>query len=239
MKQKLLLAAASVAMLATPAVAFADDDAGVYVRGNLGYGVHADADLTGDIIGDVESEGNGTGSLGIGYDFGNNWRLEGDFASLWTDMGAISQVPSSFAKLKTDSYMVNALYDFDDFGRWEPYVGAGIGLVRGQLSAAAHGFLNADGVSFVNTPVCAGADFACGVKSTDKSLGWQLLAGLGYDISDNLTWDTHYRYLNAGDLDFTGHRNFGQVANATLENVAAHSLMTGFRYKFGESTLEW
>ena len=240
MKQKLLLAAASVAMLATPAVAFADDDAGVYVRGNLGYGIHTDMDITGDMVGDVESEGNATGSVGVGYDFGNNWRLEGDLASLWTDLGAISQVPSSYAKLQTNTAMLNAIYDFDDFGKFKPYVGAGIGVVKGQLSAQAHSFTDPTGVGFINTPVCTGGAIACGVKDTDRSLGWQLLAGLGYDISDKLTWDTHYRYLNAGDLDFTGHRSLvpgiGNQSTVSLEDVAAHSVMTGFRYKFGAST---
>jgi|GEM_PF-2457985 len=238
MKHKLLLAAASVAMLAAPAMAFAnDDDSGIYVRGNTGYGLHTDADLTGDIIGDVESEGGLAGSAGIGYDFGNNWRLEGDYASLFTDLGAIGQAPSSVAKLNTNSYMVNALYDFDmdALGKFEPYVGAGIGLVQGQLKAQAHSFTGEQG-NFINTPACLGGDFACAVKDTDSSLGWQLLAGLGYDISDNLTWDTHYRYLNAGDMDFTGHKNFGGVANVNYEDVAAHSVMTGLRYKFGGST---
>lgn len=238
MNKKFLLAAASVAMLATPAMAYADDDEpGIYVRGNLGYGMHSDADFTDDFVGDVESEGGATGSLGLGYDFGEHWRLEADYASLFTDLGQIGQVESSFAKLNTDTAMVNAIYDFDfdAFDNFKPYVGAGIGLVRGQLSAQAHSFTDPTGVGFINTPVCAGTDFACGIKDSDSSLGWQLLAGLGYEISDNLTWDTHYRYLNAGDMEFEGHKNFGGVSNTTLD-VAAHSLMTGFRYKFGAPT---
>jgi len=237
MKNKLLLAAASAAMLAAPAMAFAnDDDSGIYVRGNLGYGIHSDMDFTGDMSGDVESEGHGTGSAGIGYDFGDHWRLEGDYAELWTDLGAIGQVPSSYANTQTDSYMINALYDFNDMGRFKPYVGAGIGVVKAKLHAEASSFTDPSGAVFINTPACTGRDFFCSIKDTDRSFGWQLLAGLGYDISDNLTWDTHYRYLNAGDMDYIGDKNFGQPANVSLENIAAHSVMTGFRYRFGKST---
>ena len=56
MKQGLLIAAASVAMLATPAIASADDTEGWYLRANLGYGTHQDIDLEGDVTSDF---GNG------------------------------------------------------------------------------------------------------------------------------------------------------------------------------------
>ena len=241
MKNILLSAAAVGAMLAVPSLAAANDDAGWYLRGNLGYGTHTDMDITGDLMGDVESEGNITGSVGVGYEFGNNWRLELDAAQLFTNLGAISQYPNSSAKLETKTGFLNAIYDFSDFGRWTPYVGAGLGLVRGNISATAHDFpsgsLSDGGVLNVSTPVCSGV--ACSFKDGDTGLGWQLLAGLGYTISDNLTWDTHYRYMNSNNLDFTGSVApvLGSVsaAAASFENVGSHSLMTGFRYKFGGS----
>ncbi len=233
----MLLSVASAAIIAMlPATAFADD-AGWYLRGNAGYGTHNDIDITGDLVGDVESEGNATGSVGLGYDFGNNWRLELDAAQLFTDLGQISQTPSSSAKLETTTGFLNAIYDFSDFGRWEPYVGAGIGIVRGNVTAVAHDFpTGGAGSANISTPVCSGV--ACSFKDGDTGLGWQLLAGLGYEISDNLTWDTHYRYMNSNNLDFTGSVApvIGSLASAaaTFEDVGSHALMTGFRYRFGE-----
>ena len=53
MKIKLLLATASIACLGMATNATAHDDAGWYLRGNAGYGVHTDVDLTGDIVSDV------------------------------------------------------------------------------------------------------------------------------------------------------------------------------------------
>ena len=238
----LLLSTASIAIVMTlPALAHADDP-GWYLRGNLGYGTHTDIDITGDVVGDTESEGNATGSVGLGYDFDNNWRLEADAAQLFTNLGAIDSFPNSSAKLETTTAMLNAIYDFDSFGKWEPYVGAGVGIVRGSGTVTAHDFpsaaLGASGVTNVSTPVCSGV--ACSFRDGDTGLGWQLLAGLGYQISDNLTWDTQYRYLNTSDFDFDGSvaPALGTISAgaASFDDVGAHSLLTGFRYKFGAKT---
>jgi len=247
MKQKLLIAAAATALMAVPSLASAQDqDSGWYLRGNAGYGVHSDTDLSDGIIGDVESEGNLAGSVGVGYEFGNNWRLEVDGAQLFSDLGAIGQVPSSFAKLRTTSLMLNAIYDFDDFGRFKPFVGAGAGLVRGDADIVAHDFLDATSQGLIRSPACTGpispaSARTCSVAGQDTGIGWQLLAGLGYDITDNLTWDTQYRYLDTGNFDFDGTSvdslsGASTPINVTLEDVSAHSLLTGFRYRFGAAT---
>ncbi|MEP3891101.1 MAG: outer membrane beta-barrel protein [Hellea sp.] len=255
MKSRLLIAAASAALMAAPSLASADDTEGWYLRGNAGYGAHTDMDLTGGIVSGqhgngLQSEGNVAASLGLGYDFGNSWRLELDGSSLFTDFGSISQIPSTSAKLRTNTAMLNAIYDFDDFGRWEPYVGAGIGIVSGKLNATAHDFL---APLVVANPACPGTrslvvnrdpggqiqSESCDVSGKDSAIGYQLLAGLGYDISPNLKWDTHYRYLDSGKLDYTGARTNQVVGGSDIINVGAsgvgaHSLMTGFRYLFGQ-----
>lgn len=233
MNHKLLTTIAVTALMSVPSLAAAQaDDSGWYVRGNMGYGTHADVDITGDVLGDVESEGNATGSLGFGYDFGESWRLELDGAKLKTDMGAVSQQDFTSSKLETTSLMLNAIYDFSDFGNWEPYVGAGVGLVQGKGSMVGS---FAPGTSIGNNPACV--QERCSFKDGDTGLGWQLLAGLGYAVSDNLTWDTHYRYLNAPSFSFDGIQLTGSSssgASATFNDTGAHSLMTGFRYKFGK-----
>ena len=245
MKHKLLIAVSSSILMAVPNLATAHDDEGWYLRGNLGYGIHTDAELSGGLDSSfhgngLQSEGNVASSLGLGYHFGNNWRLELDGDSLWTDLGSISQTPNSSAKLRTNNLMLNAIYDFDEFGSWEPYVGAGIGFVFADADLVAHDILNP---LLSTNPVCvgprtAGQGESCSVNDNDNSLGWQLLAGLGYDISENLKWDTHYTYLDSGSLNFDGFRNNGitGASNAfetALSNVGSHSLVTGFRYLFG------
>ena len=245
MKHKLLIAVSSAVLMAVPNLATAHDDEGWYLRGNLGYGIHTDVDLTGGLDSSfhgngLQSEGNATGSLGLGYQLGNNWRVEGDLDSLWTDLGSISQIPGTSAKLRTSSLMLNAIYDFDEFGDWAPYVGAGAGIVRAKGDFAAHDFLNP---ALSTNPACVGGRTSgqgetCIVSDEDTGVGWQLLAGLGYDISENLKWDTHYTYRDVSNLDFDGDRvnlitNGANAFSTNATGIGSHSLVTGFRYLFG------
>ena len=243
MKHKLLIAVAASALMAAPSIASAQDDAGWYLKGAAGYGIGTDIDVSGQIVGDAEAEGNVAANLGLGYDFGENWRVELDGTTNWNDFGSISQVPESAAKVRTDALMINAIYDFADFGKFAPYIGAGVGIVRSDASVFSHDFLSPDGLSQVVNPTCTGsrtsADaFSCDFNDDDTSLGWQLLAGLGYNITDKLTWDTNYRYLQAGDLDLDGTFSNSATGIATpgqieIDGVGAHQLLTGFRYRFG------
>ena len=244
MKHKLLSAVAISVLMAAPSLAAANDE-GWYVRGNVGYGTHDDTDITGDIVGDIESEGNGAFSVGAGYGFDNNWRLEADVATLFTDLGAINQLPATASSLRTTTYMINALYDFDDLGAFKPYIGAGIGLADIDASLIAQDFINTQGnvQTLADNAACVAFN-TCGVNDSANSLAWQVIAGVGYDVTDNLTWDTQYRYLDAGSADFDGvGTNFfdgnsvGTAAiTAGLASVAAHSILTGFRYRFGGTT---
>ena len=57
--------------------------------------------------------------------------------------------------------------------------------------------------------------------------------------TDNLTWDTHYTFLNGPDLDLRGTRtntatNAVVPINASIEDAGAHTIVTGLRYRFGQ-----
>lgn len=256
MKHRLLFAAAATALMAAPTLASAQDS-GVYIKAQAGYGIVNDADISltnaapAGLVGDVAGEGNLALALGLGYDFGNNWRLELDASTLYNDLGAIGGQPSSKASIQANTLMLNALYDFDDFGRWSPFVGAGIGVAEGNVSLSAQDFVNDLGNVIVANPACVSPPVAgritraCVINDTDKNLAWNLIAGVGYSITDNLTWDTNYRYVNMGDIDVAGTYVQANVpgvgglfntATSSVENVSAHMLMTGFRYRFGDST---
>ena len=262
MRRYILAASVSAIGLALGAstTSFAQDS-GVYIRGNVGAGLHTDIEVSGGMNsaghgdGDAQSELDVAYSLGVGYDFGNNWRLELDGDSLWTDMGAIGNASNTYAKLRTNSLMVNALYDFD-LGAIEPYIGAGLGIVESRGSLFAADFVDSAGNAVAN-PICPGAREAdqvltCDVSDSDTSFGWQLLAGFGVPISENLTWDTHGTYMDAGSADLEGVRvladafipgvqDAGDGATsspliARVEDIGAYTVMTGLRYKFGQRT---
>lgn len=240
MKLQLLTAVAVTALMAMPSLASADEQ-GWYVRGNVGYGNMTDMDITGDLTGDVEAESNAAISVGVGYAFGNDWRVELDGTQLWNDLGALSQWANTSASMRTTNVMLNAIYDFDDFGAWRPYIGAGLGIVRANLSANAHAFPGGNPAAApVNNPGCVNFN-SCAINETDAAVAWQVIAGVGYDLTESLVWDTQYRYIDNGGLDYVGAgRNLtaGVLGNATTINSAvdgsgAHVLMTGLRYKFG------
>ncbi|NNE58566.1 MAG: OmpA family protein [Hellea sp.] len=247
MKLKLLTAAASAALMMAPMAAQADghdhDDKGWYLRGNAGYGFHTDVDHSGIITGDSQSKGSIPVSLGFGYDLGNAWRLELDGTTFWSDLGSINNSVATRSTLRTNSLMLNAIYDFEDFGNWEPYVGAGLGKMRATASSQASGFFNPTTGVFNTNPVCS-TRASCTVRDKDNAWAWQLLAGVGYDISDRLTWDTQYRFQKSfEDLGFNGTTVDGFSPNLTtangemfMEDVGAHMLMTGLRYKLGKPT---
>lgn len=255
MKHMLLIAAAATALTTAPSLAFAQDS-GVYIKAQAGYGVITDSDVTAgpastaSIQGDVAGQGNLALGLGLGYDFGNNWRIELDGSSLYNDLGSVGGQPQSAAKLQANTLMLNAIHDFSDFGRWEPYVGAGVGITQGNVSLSASDFLNDTGTVLVANPACvsnttvANTARSCAVDSSETNFAWNLIAGLGYNITDNLTWDTNYRYIDMGDFtvdgDFVRTNSVGipTVSGLTsvVEDASAHVLMTGFRYRFGKST---
>ena len=249
MKSYLFGAVSVLSLLAAASSASAQDNEseGWYLRGNAGYGIHSDIDAEGQIDSSlhgngIQSEGSLGYSAGIGYDFGDHWRVELDADSLNTSMGSISQTPNSSANLLTETAMLNAIYDFDGFGNFEPYVGAGIGAVRGKAKLFAADFAGTANELVIN-PTCVGqrtssAGNICGVSDSDMGVGFQLLAGAGYKISDNLTWDTHGTYLKGPNLKLSGQRanaNTGAFSlnDAVVGGVAALTLMTGLRYTFG------
>jgi opacity protein-like surface antigen len=216
MKQKLLFAAATAALMAAPSISAAQDT-GWYLSGNIGYGAHTDSEFTSGVLGDVESEGGLALSLGLGYEFANNWRLELDGTAMSTDMGTLASAGEVDVELQTAAAMLNAIYDFNDFGAWAPYIGAGLGLVQTDVNLYDRGVV--------------------AINDKDSSLGWQILAGLGYSITDNLSWDTNYKYLDAGNVQVDGLQSVTPNAiSADVEDVGAHTLMTGFRYRFGGAT---
>ena len=63
MNYKLLMAVSTTILIAVPTMATAHDDEGWYLRGNLGYGIHQDVDLSEGL--DSSFHGNGLQSEGL------------------------------------------------------------------------------------------------------------------------------------------------------------------------------
>ena len=172
--------------------------------------------------------------LSVGYDFGN-WRIALDYAryNTWRHSKHIHAEqtkqygPAVTAKTEIDhtdkgtfkaesNYGISAIYDFDTGTRFKPYVGARVGL--GKIK---HSISLEDQVTVTINNIKRGPTNAHDPIHQSRSIrrvGFGAVAGVGIDITPNLTLDTGYRYHYWGHLENT--------------RLKTHEASLGVRYRF-------
>jgi len=178
MKQYLMTAAALGLVLGAPSMASADE--GWYLSGGVGYGAPADSDVSGSLGngargGGIHGRADWRQRLALGYQYAGGWRIEGELAHRYNEMGSIGNYEDSFSKFHAWSGMVNVLYDFNTGSVWRPYVGAGLGWVQSTASLA--GWQN--GTRPVGS-IIPGDPRYIQLRDSDTALGYQLIAGIGW-----------------------------------------------------------
>lgn len=96
----------------------------------------------------------------------------------------------------------NAYYDLNKDGALQPFVGAGVGLARVKVNGGPY-------------------------HDRDTDFAYQLKAGLGLRLSDQVTGEIAHRYVGAPDLKF---RNTPAEAKGDFRTQA---VSVGLRYRFG------
>ncbi|ENS8153018.1 outer membrane beta-barrel protein, partial [Neisseria gonorrhoeae] len=178
----------------------------------------------------------------VGYDFGG-WRIAADYARYrkWNnnkysvDIKELENKNQNKRHLKTEnqengsfhavsSLGLSAVYDFDTGSRFKPYIGARVayGHVRHQVRSVEQE------TEIVTTYPKKGAPSSIPGAPTPKPayhedrssrrLGFGAVAGVGIDITPNLTLDAGYRYHNWGRLENTRFKT--------------HEASLGVRYRF-------
>ncbi len=110
--------------------------------------------------------------------------------------------------IDTDTWMLNAYYDFDIGNRFTPYVGLGLGLSESEL------VFNPSDVALLT--------------DEDRVFAWQLMGGVSYALRDTLSVYGNYRYRSADDMEFSA-----SLLPARFNiDVEAQSLEIGVRYGF-------
>ena len=132
--------------------------------------------------------------LGFGYDYGKTLRVEGLFNKSISDFEGTS-ASSAYSELVSTTVGINALIDFpNESGLLTPFLGVGFGITKIEVTGA------------------------------DKSVGnKELIAGVGYELSDNLDFDVKYTFRFFNDM------TLGLV---DIKDVAMHSLLAGLRFHF-------
>jgi opacity protein-like surface antigen len=217
---------------------------GFYLKGYLGmsnqrvgslYNVLFDttADL---VIRDKNFEAGVLGGGGVGYTV-NNWlrldataeyRGEAGFHGLdtFTDEFGNARFNNYTAKKSEWLFLANLYADLGNFNGIVPYVGAGIGASRNSI----HSFRDA-GISPAGTPTLAYAD-----ADSKWDLAWALHAGVGYEVTDQLTVDFGYSYVHLGDGqsgDITTFDGTNNIVNPMeFRDISSHDFKVGVRYAF-------
>jgi len=201
----------ALAALMSGAAGVAHATEGWYGRADVGYSFSGGLD--GDIADgnnsaeyDVDFGNDWMGALGLGYAFQNGFRAEGELGYRYNDWGPETIAdPVDFdveGYARSWSAMANLFYDFNRGGGVEPYVGVGVGAAR----------------------IGAGID---GVGSDqDTVLAYQALAGLAFDVTEQLDVDVGVRYFMAPEVEM-------DVGGLTTEFDYDHAAVTlGLRYQF-------
>jgi len=220
-----MAALAGVGMFSGTAVAQDGKDYGVYVRGGAGINWSEDATNTGDGSSlDVESEYDSglvlQGALGMRLHRNVRGEIEVNYRDNNADSLTVDNL-GNFGSLSADAdgdvtswgVMANGYYDFRDLGKAAgnssvvPYLMGGVGFSE----------IDAD-VSAAGTQL---------VDDDDSVFAYQLGAGVGYEVKQDVTLDLGYRYFATEDpalTDSTGADFESEYGN--------HSVIASVRYSF-------
>ncbi len=155
------------------------------------------------------------GGLVGGYSFDNGFRPELEVDIRQNSLRNLRSGGTTFdarGHERAVTAMGNLWYDFKPasgmFSRLRPYIGGGLGIANVSLDNAS--------VGGVRQP-----------NSSDGIFAYQGGAGLGFEITRNLTASLDYRYLKTED------GTFDTAGGGTVDaQYFAHSLMAGLRYTF-------
>ena len=196
---------------------------GWYGAIELGANLHQDRGDTRvftNLIGDslIIEPKNDTGFFGgikIGYVFGQGpvrFALEEDmFYNGWETgadstltVGGVTTTSSSSFTINTGAFMTNALVKFGN-GKFQPYIGAGLGVYYGESAGGTFG------------------PFTVGGGSSHADFAWQVIAGADCYLNQRNSIFVEYKFLEytSSQADFGDSRVLGQ-----------HLLGGGWRFHF-------
>ena len=234
-----------VALLLTlPTMAMALDLEGYYITSKVGVSKSMDAGTTHLTIvtGDLRTMKNkdlGTGS-GFGFSVGkyltNSFRLElevikrtGYEYDPLSSTTVFTNVTEE-AKMQTEALFINCLYDFQPFTMSNtaitPYLGGGVGISRNKMRTIAQ---------YSPAPIANGVTTD---GDTINQFAYKLSAGTLVSITEQLSLDVNYQYVNLGAFKGGTERINDDGTTVRYQRglnggeIKTQELMVGLQYTF-------
>lgn len=211
MRKSILAAAGLAVVLAAPSLA----DQGFYLKGGVGYGAIEDTDVrVNNIDTYVDPEGDLRFNLGAGFGAPNGFRIELEASHREADSGAMGDLDGNDSSMNNNALMLNGLFDFNHDGKYQPYIGAGIGWARTKVSAT---------IDEADWGLGVGTSY---VQDEADGMAYQALLGLGVALTQRMTADFGYRaFWNAEAI--------GLPFDSEVDKWLSHEVAFGLRYSFG------
>ena len=224
-----------------------------YLRGDIGGLVETQPKISNDLnlISDKKRKAAASVDAGFGYKL-NNWlrtdvlgeyratQSRSGFGGLITNcptlvLGVVT--PGScnvngVSKFSHWNLLANAYVDLGNWGGLTPYVGAGAGITHQTTRGSVAYTVAGTGVPYIApidpVTLLPISPVSNKLKSTGGStqLAWNVMAGVGYALSDHTTIDLGYRYLNMGH--FTGVSD--STGAVIKKQLTSHEVRLGVRY---------
>ncbi|MEQ1578285.1 MAG: porin family protein [Hyphomicrobium sp.] len=222
-----------------------------YLRIDGGYGVHDDPVMVeGGIYDLTDTQIDGAWTLGGGIgryftdtiraDVTYDHRFEADAEGTLSDPYATLSGTRKFG-LESDVVLVNAYYDFNRTGRFNPYLGLGLGVVHHQTTegtvtdpCGCTGTVQEGSSTHVAGALMAG--FVTKLRGGEQTVSGGIKdAPVVVDSGRALYLDVGYRFLYLGETAtgaVTLNNNGGTVVSRdpTVEDIHAHEFRVGLRY---------
>jgi len=196
-----------------------------YLRIDGGYALTSDPDGTGANGPHLSATTQDTGlvSIGLGMHVEDQVRVEGavTYRSPMAIDGTNGAGNTISGEVESMSAMLNLYYDAKEVHEWlgsdtfTPYVGAGIGV----------SMLDTDSL------VTTGGNTERGTQV--YNLTYAAMAGVASKISEQISLDLGYRFINLGQYEQDGSFTNGSSTTATkYDDLLAHEFRAGIRFQF-------
>ncbi|WP_274423087.1 outer membrane protein [Chelativorans sp. YIM 93263] len=180
---------------------------GWYLRGDLTYNVNES--VYDDPLGVEFDNQRIGGGVGVGYHFNDLFRADVNLSYISDDSFSYSDgLDELELENRVLAAMLNGYLDLGTVVGLTPYVGAGAGMLYNKHSARL---------------VSPGIDISA--DDRQYTFAYSLNAGVNYSLTDNLSMDVGYQYLNSPKAEYLDFES-GQIE----DGLDFHQVRVGLRY---------